>query len=229
MSAQSDNHSALRYWPTRAGEYLAGSFRVCMTALAETTGRKTSLQLRGVRDYRFDTLFYESDHERSAQRIAVKRAHCPTGAHLSFHLGNQETQLVVLERPTIIELGHAFQIQIIGALFDQGRINGNNNPPRRSVEEQMVARTGSDKDQIPGSSYLATATSRGVPVHMDALIQLKMEHERRVFMFGYKDRAEIMFFEVDSSPRRLSAIPNRTARKKWNHTPFRENRYPFCL
>jgi hypothetical protein len=56
---------------------------------------------------------------------------------------------------------------------------------------------------------------------MDALIQLKMEHERRVFMFGYKDRAEIMFFEVDSSPRRLSAIPNRTAWKKWNHTPVR--------
>jgi len=66
----------------------------------------------------------------------------------------------------------------------------------------MVARTGSDKDQIPGSGYLATGTSRGVPVHMDALIQLKMEQERRVFMFGYKDRAEIMFFEVDSSPRR---------------------------
>ena len=62
---------------------------------------------------------------------------------------------------------------------------------------------------------------------MDALIQLKVEHECRVFMFGYKDRAEIMFFEVDSSPRRLSAIPNRAAWKKWNHTLLRENRYPF--
>jgi hypothetical protein len=135
--------------------------------------------------------------------------------------------LLVLKGPTISELGHAFQFKIIGALFYQDRINGNNNPLGRFVEEQMVPRTRSEKDQIPGCSYLATGTSRGMPVHMDALIQLKMEQECRVFMFGYKDGAEIMFFEVDPSPRRLSAVPNRTARKKWNHTPLCENRDSF--
>jgi hypothetical protein len=104
-------------------------------------------------------------------------------------MGSTSTQLLVLKRPPIIKHGRAIEFEVISALFDQSRINGNNNPLGRSVEEQMVARTRSKKDQISGSSYLATGTSRGVPVHMDTLIQLKMKQECRMFMFGYKDRA----------------------------------------
>lgn len=66
----------------------------------------------------------ERDGERQAEEIAVERAGGPVGADLTFHFGEEEAELLVLEGPEDVEVAELLHLELGGRLDEDGWVDG---------------------------------------------------------------------------------------------------------
>jgi hypothetical protein len=144
----------------------------------------------------------EGDGERQAEKVAVERAGGPVGGDFALHLGEEETELLVVEGPEDVEVAELFHLKLIGGFEEDGWVDGGDDSLGCAVPEEAVACAGREEDKVSGGRVDASGASAGVPVHLDGAGSLEMETEGGVFVLGDLYSAYAVLFQDDSLPRR---------------------------